>query len=351
MTSADPRAWFPQFYGNTAIRALADACRWTISGQLDNIDPDTPEDSEKAPTRKAPIDVRHLIDGCSPSCRHTGPIRGAWATDATCLVTLEELTAALPTASNAAFYLQAQTDGLLVIDIEKECPESVRNGLLQLPGILYSEVSMSGRGFHLVAELSKNFHDYPAATTKRVLREEHGWYEILLDHWATFTRNPVPQHIWDRGEGTTETPPFASVEELYESLAQQAKRSTDASAAAIKTTDKAPNILFAEDIVKIVVSSARGELREPSHFNHDMSRWEFSVLAILYGYLRTQMNDYLLAGVSYSTNEVTWLLYMAAREVIPHRPKHDQRRHGRAFLLDRAAALVAEREAAARTMA
>jgi hypothetical protein len=65
VTAVDPRAIFPSFYDNPAIRALATACRWTISGRLGELDD---EDSG----RKAPIDVRHLLDGwtrpaCSPS--------------------------------------------------------------------------------------------------------------------------------------------------------------------------------------------------------------------------------------------------------------------------------------------
>ncbi|MDW6066173.1 hypothetical protein SAZ11_60910 [Streptomyces sp. FXJ1.4098] len=38
------------------------------------------------------------------------------------------------------------------------------------------------------------------------------------------------------------------------------------------------------------------------------------------------------------------MLYKAALDVIPARPKHSERRNGRPFLLDRAAALVADRE-------
>lgn len=163
MMPADHGAWFPQFYGNPAIRALADASRWTISGQIGDDDLDV---AGKPPTRKAPIDIRHLLD--------FGRVRGAWALDERCLVTLDELTQAVPDAANNAFYLQALTDGLLVLDIEPDCPPHIAVDLLRLPGALYSELSMSGNGFHILAPLPQNFHDFPIASTKRVLREEHG---------------------------------------------------------------------------------------------------------------------------------------------------------------------------------
>ncbi|WP_405749144.1 hypothetical protein OG232_03975 [Streptomyces sp. NBC_01411] len=342
MTPADPHAWFPQFYGNPAIRTLASACRWTISGQIGE---ETPDDPTKPPKRKAPIDVRHLLAGCTSSCKHIGPLRGAFALDETCLLTLDELTAAIPKAANTAFYLQAQTDGLLVLDIEADCPPGVATDLLRLPDILYSELSMSGQGFHLVMPLPKNFHDFPVAAGKRVLREEHGWYELLLDHWSTFTRQPVPDRIVARVNAATSAPACASMEDLYAQLAVNASESSGASASDIDTAEDMPDIPYSQAIVEQTLASARHQLRDPGDFNHDMSRWEFSVLASLYGWMRTQLRAYSAVGVEYSTGDTAWLLYQAAVDVIPARPKHSERRNGRPFLLDRAAALVADREA------
>ncbi|MGW2986415.1 hypothetical protein [Streptomyces goshikiensis] len=342
MTPADPHTWFPQFYGNAAIRALASACRWTISGQIGE---EAPGDPTKPPKRKAPIDVRHLLDGCTPSCQHGGPLRGAFAQDETCLLTLDELTTAIPNAANTAFYIQAQTDGLLVLDIEADCPPGVATDLLRLSGILYSELSMSGRGFHLVMPLPKNFHDFPIAAGKRVLREEHGWYELLLDHWLTFTRQPVPDRIVVHVDAAISAPAFVSIEDLYAQLAVNASKSSGASASAVDTSEDMPGIPYSQIIVEQTLAVAHHQLREPGDFNHDMSRWEFSVLASLHGWMRTQLRAYGALGVEYSTSDAAWLLYKAALEVIPARPKHSERRNGRPFLLDRAAALVADREA------
>ncbi|MFP3802932.1 hypothetical protein, partial [Paraburkholderia sp. SIMBA_027] len=82
---------------------------------------------------------------------------------------------------------------------------------------------MSGRGYHLVIPVPTNLHDFPVAVGKRVLREEHGWYELLFEHWVTFTRRPVPADVLARAESTPDTPRFAAVEDVYAALAAKAK--------------------------------------------------------------------------------------------------------------------------------
>lgn len=337
MTPVDPHTMFPRFYSNPAIRALADACRWTISGQIADEDPDN--EADKPPTRKAPIDLRHLID--------RQRVRGAWSIGPECLVTLAELTSAVPAAANHAFYLQAQTDGLIVIDIESGCPPKIAADLLRLPGILYSELSMSGRGFHLVFPLPGNLHNFPVAAGKLVLREQHGWYEILLDHWCTFTRFPIADVTREHIAAVAWPPAFTSVEEVYADLAAKARPSAGLTAAAVGTDAEMPEIPYAQSIIEKALASAEGLLRDPRDFDHDLSRWEFSVLAVLYRWMQVPLSVYSSFGVCYSAGDQAWLLYRAALDVIPARPKHAQQRNGRPFLLDRAAALIAEREAAA----
>lgn len=325
-----PRALFPDFYDNDAIASLSRISRWTVSGVIGDLDEDD------ASSRKAPIDMRAMLD--------LGRVRGAFATDETCLVTLDTLTEALPRASNNAFYLQALTDGLLVVDIEPSCPEEVAASLLSMPGILYSETSMSGRGYHLVTELPANLHEFPDAAAKRVLREEHGWYELLLDHWVTFTRTPVT--TWPRPSPDHRAP--AGVEEVYADLAATTRAVARSSSAAVSTEAVMPQIPFAEPIVKETLRLAADRFKEPADFHDDLSRWEFSVLGTLHGWLRTAMSTYIAAGVAYSESDTAWLLHESTRQVIPERPKHTETRNGRPYLLDRAAALVAERTAANR---
>lgn len=321
--AATPQARFPEFYRNPAIRVLSRAERWTVSGRLG----DDPEAKGKAP-----IDIRHLLD--------VGRVRGAWEVGARCLVTLDELAARLPAAANCAFYLQAQSDGFVVVDVEPDCPEEIARDLLALPGALYSETSMSGRGFHLLYPRPTNFHDFPVAASKRVLREEHGWYEILLEHWVTFTRRPVAADVTEAALSGSTPRAFASFEELYASLATSARASSPVSAEVV--TDDAPAIKGAERIVARTVEGAEPRFKTLEHFNGDRSRWEFSILGTLYREMRRHL---VVAGflhrAEYSPGDRAWLLYEAARRVLPERPKHRETRNGRPFLLDRAAAMVA----------
>jgi hypothetical protein len=326
MTLDDPRIRFADFYANPAVRALAGAARWTISGSLGD-DPDDP-----TTTRKAPIDLRALLD--------RNWLRGAWTLDEQCLVVLDELTDRLPAATNTAFYLRALTDGLMVIDIEPDCPPEVSAQLLALPAVLYCEQSMSGLGFHLVTALPDNFHAFPVAAGKRVLREEHGWYEILLDHWVTFTRRPPAPDVLARATaGPAEQ--FATVEALYAFLAQNA-RIPSASAADVDTGVEAPDIPGGGQIVRQAVAGARRRFKTLDDFDGDHSRHEFSVLGTLHHQLLNHLVEHMSVGRRFSSSDQAWLLFQAAQQVIPPRAKHNERRNGRPFLLDRAAAMVAQ---------
>lgn len=324
----DPRIRFAAFYNNPAIRTLAGAARWTISGRLGN-DPDDPKI-----TRKAPIDLRALLDD--------NWLRGAWSVDEQCLVVLDELTDRLPAATNTAFYLRAPTDGLMVIDVEPECPPEIAAQLLALPEVLYSEQSMSGRGLHLVTPLPDNFSAFPIAAAKRALREEHGWYEILLDHWVTFTRRPLPADAVGREAGA-QPGQFAAVSDVYAFLAQYA-RTTMASAVDVSTGVEAPDIPGGSRIVRQTVAAAGHRFKTLDDFDGDHSRYEFSILGTLHRQLLNHLVEHISLGHRYSSSDLAWLLFEAARQVIPERAKHSERRNGRPFLLDRAAAMVAQQK-------
>lgn len=327
MTQATPCDWFGHFYRNPAIQALASAQRWTISGRLDD------KDTGKLRDRKAPIDVRHLID--------YQRLRGAWATDAQCLINLAELSDRIPLAANAAFYLQASTDGLIVIDIEPKCPEHIAKQLLAMPGLIYTETSMSGKGYHLVARLPANTADFPNALGKKVLQHEEGWYEILLEHWVTFTRNPIsPELLQDLPE---EDLLFATVDDLYAELAKKAKPTL--TVAPVFTEDGFPDIDSAKAIIRNAITGSERRLKTLEDFKFDHSRFEFSTLGVLYRQMCFSISDYEARGSYYSPSDKAWLLFKAATEVIDPRPKHLEVRNGRPFLLQRAADMVAMNEA------
>jgi hypothetical protein len=304
----NPRSEFPEFYTNPIIGAIADLPRWTVS------------DSDKVP-----INMRELMS--------TGRLWGAHEISGECLVTLEDMVSFLPNASNNAFYLRAQTDGFLVLDIEKTCPPEIAQELLKLPN-LYAERSMSGKGYHLVLPLPKNFWDYPIATGKKVLQEEHGWYEILLDHWVTFTRNvlPSPELFHDAEPDAWEN--------LYAKLAALA---VEAPTAEFDFANERPDIPRVDQILDLM--TRRPLEKNLEDFNGDDSRFEFSTLGVLYN----RMGPILVAIKDAEPDAVldesvkSWLIYEAATRMIVHREKHDEIRNGLPLLLNAAVALVARR--------
>lgn len=333
MPTFDPQAAFPDFYSNPAIQALAPASRWTISGNVSHEEPKVgPDGVLVKPSRKAPLDIRAYLD--------LGWIRGARRLDAQCLITLDELTTEIPMASNAAFRIQAPTDGLLVIDIEADCPPETSAALLALPDILYAEESMSGKGFHLLAELPDNFGDFPIAARSVKLQHETKHYEILLNHWITFTRRPIPAHHRTRATPQA-TGPFSSVEALYASLAANA-REPGVSASGVITTEAPREIRGADRIIANTIAASRHRLKTLDEFHGDNSRFEFSILGVLYRQLIRHLVDYVDFEDRFTPGDQAWLLYQAATEVIPPRHKHLEQRGGRPYLLERAAAMVAQ---------
>lgn len=322
-TAEDARAAFPLIYGNAAIATLAAEPRWTVSD-----------------SSKKPVDMRHLFDGCNRGCQHQGPVRGAWATDERCLVTLDELTENLPRAANRAFWLRGSLDGVLVLDIEPACPPEEAARLLSLPGALYAERSMSGRGFHVLMPLPANFRQFPVAAAKVKLRHSHGWWEVLIEHWATFTGVPVG----DTSYLGAPAPGPCDWEGVYAELAVEA---VEVAALNLDVDAERPEIFRREQVLEIVTRD--GCKRDPESFHGDMSRFEFSVMGVLYNRLRNVLNavESVTPDYVYDDTAVAWLLYDAATTVLEHRPKHDELRNGMPLLLNSAVALIAQRLAEA----
>lgn len=309
MSLTAPRTAFPEFYDNPIIGAIADIPRWTVS------------DSEKMP-----INFRELMS--------TNRLWGAHEISEHCLVTLDELTGFLPNAANNAFYLRAQTDGVLVLDIEKTCPPEVAAKLLGIPS-LYSELSMSGKGYHLLLPLPANFWDFPIATGKKVLKHEEGWFEILLDHWVTFTRAPVPSDRMPRQDYEP-----GAWEALY---AQLAGKAVEVTSTEFDMTTERPEIPRFEQMVELISRRAIG--KSLSDFAGDASRFEFSALGVLFNRLQTVLIAVRDAEPTANFDEAAqaWVLFEAAQRILPARDKHAEIRNEMPLLLNAAVSLVAQR--------
>lgn len=296
----DTRKEYEQFYANPVIRQLAHEPRWSVSDK-----------------DKAPVNVVRLL-------KEDGVLRGAHAISPQCLLPLDELMALLPNAANNAFHLQSQVDGYAVLDIEKTCPPELLPALLGLPNI-WMEKSMSGKGYHLLLPLPANFWDYPIAAGKTALQHPDKHYEILLEHWVTFTRKPVrrPADIPVADDDAWEL--------LYASLASQA---VPAPTADLNISEHCPEIPRMDVILRGMLAVPRKEL---SDFK-DHSKYHFSVLSRLQYGMKQRISQLQAAypETVYTEDQQVWLLYIALTQIVPHRAKHEQLRNGMPLLFDRA---------------
>lgn len=320
-TSFNPYAVFPNFYQNPTIQKIAQEPRWTVSTQNDAVI------NQRTIRKKMPIDFRALM--------RSGTIYGAKDTTDEYLVTLPTLVSALPNTTNHAYYLDVIRDQIMVLDIEKTCPDHIVEAMLAMPNILYAEESMSGQGIHLIMPIPSNYREFPLATQKRVLQHPHGYYEILMEHWITFTRRPVDPQKFRPSPISTRT-----WELTWEELASEV---TDLPPNTIfDPADEKPEIPHEDDIISLMLRDPYSKTLDDFHQDH--SRYEFGLM----GYLEHRLSMILKTSAIRDLKEWTdddriWLIYRATTESLDHRDKHDEQRNGMPLLLNSAVNIVNRR--------
>lgn len=300
MNDFNPYLIFPEFYNNPLIQRIKNSPKWTISDK-----------------NKRPIDMQTL--------KRVGKIKGAEYTNQQCLMTLPELCDFIPDASNHAFYLDALKDGFVVLDIEPKCPEVIKRKMLSFP-YLYGEISMSGKGIHLLFLLPECIKKYPAAQKKVVLKEENGFYEILMNHYVTFTRRTISPYY--------NIPDETNRNAFIKLFEQMAKEQIEISRENISIENMKPNEIPMQDFI-IDILMHQNYRKNPENFANDMSKYEYAYI----GYLHYKLKMLLTVDTiqqtqhQYTVQEKAWLLYYTAREKIPYRPKHEEKRYGLPWLL------------------
>lgn len=309
---------FPEFYNHPFIQTIAPNERWTVS---DNT--------------KRPLDMYLYI--------YQQRISGALFTDENSLVSLPTLCAHIPNAVNNAYYMDALIDNFVVLDIEKTCPDDIKAELLKLPYI-YGETSLSGRGYHLIFPAPACLREYPVAMKKTAMKDPKGHYEILLNHYVTFTRNMIPP------ADETNTGDF---EALFRQMASQQ--------VAVSRTDVDINNIEPEhgpDYDKIVNLLQRQTYKKTiDSFYGDVSKFEYGCMGFFHTKLKSilKVNTIAIEEVFseeeqkmvprkyiYSDNEKAWIIYEVCKDKIPHRAKHDETRDGLPWLLYLAREVIAK---------
>lgn len=294
---------FDDFYNHPFIKSITDNEKWTVSDK-----------------DKKPIDMF--------AYKYRQQITGALFTDNKSLVSLPELCELIPNARNNAYFMDSIVDKFVVLDIEPICPDAIKQKLLKTKYV-YGEISMSGKGYHLIYPLPNCFSKYPIAQKKIVIKEEHGYYEILLQHYVTFTRNMLPDATG--GE---------DFEKIFEELASIQKETIRKD---IDVQELKPNNIPLEKDILITLNHLDYN-KTPIDFHNDMSKYEYGFMGFLYYKLKKQLALQDYKEHKYSDNEKAWLLYTVAKNKIPKRQKHNEYRNNLPWLLYLASEIIAKDE-------
>lgn len=285
------------FINNDVIRQLAVKPYWTV-----NID-------GKKPLDIVAYDTANIIRG---------------ATNENCLTDLNNLLRIVNAVPQQFVYsLNAVRDSFVVLDIEKTCPDEIKDRLLDLP-FLYGDISMSGKGCHLVFpcppldEITVN---------KTVLKEEHGYYEILIHHFVTFT-NFTMMPRYDAANAPIQ------FQQIWDELRENAKIATKT---AIDIDIDNVDLDFPQyDVVKsAIIRNFKQRFRKtPEDYGNDMSRYEFAVI----GSVRVSTNlilDVPMFARKIKLDDVQkiMLVYRIVTELLEPREKHNETRDGKPMLL------------------
>lgn len=335
METFDPRERFKDFYSNDAICAIAGKRRWTISTKS-----------------KKPVDASWLeaaIDGSLdhlPGNDYDPP--GARLDDPGTMMTLDELTDLVPGAANFAFALEYTEDDIVILDVEPKAPADVKAKTLRLKA-LYRERSMSGRGYHMVFPAPYDlFERYPAAV-RRVVKRKDGAYELHLRHWVTFTRDTTPHAgILDQSVKAKCAPlprpgdrGFDDSSDFEKFIAPlfRAQKPVVTTGGSVDAADAFLTDGQAALVERIMASGEAEYDKRPSDFDDDMSRYEFGymghILNVVGSHVDTiRVGDIVMRHLVEATDgQKCMMAYVIGSQVIPHRPKHNERRNGMPWLL------------------
>ena len=285
------------FIANPVIKQLAKKPYWTVN--IDN---------------KKPLDIIEY--------KNTGNIRGAKTEN--CLTRLSDVFTILNAIpAQFTYSLDAVRDNYVILDIEKKCPDDIKETLLKLP-FLYGDISMSGQGFHLILpcppldEITMN---------KVAMKEEHGYYEILIHHYVTFTNNTIFSQY------TEATSPVKFIDiwnELRTSQKNAMKKEYD-----VEITETQLDFplypVFKDAVTRNFLQRFK---KTPADFNQDMSRYEFAVIGSIRYSLSIMLQIPMFSRqIKLDENQEIAVVYDIAKDVIQHRTKHEEIRDGKSMLL------------------
>ena len=290
---------YKDFYEDPFIKSIEGNEKWTISDG-----------------KKRPININALME--------TNQVYGADITsEENPCTSLTKLKKYYPAMTNCAYYLNAIQDGFVVLDIEPCCPDDILYDLLKTDYI-YAELSLSKKGVHLIYKLPEGLKKYSYTQKMPAIKEEHGYYEILLNHWVTFTRWNIMK---------PKTPDTQKFQNILNELAQktEVRKSKERCRVIEFEKDKMPEIWDFDEIIRL---TTQYEYRKtPNDFPNDMSRYEYGYVGWLYYQLSNVLSLNKYKNRIYTDEQKLYLLYYSAKQEIPYRAKHDGMRNGMPWLM------------------
>lgn len=291
--------YFSDFYENKAIKQIANTPQWTVSTK-----------------DKIPINAKKVIDS-------NGTVFDNCYNSYTDCVTLYEITNAIPNSRNVTYFLDTLRDKIVVLDIEPSCSKALKRKFLNLP-YMYAEISMSGKGYHLIFKLPDIIKEYPDVLKQKAMQNKKDGYEILLCHPITFTRN------------TKGIPPSNNSESFIKVFEDLAKEQKFIKINKINIENLKPDKIILEDyIISLLIDSPLLN-KSLEDYNNDVSSYEMAEIAkLIFNFSYLLKHDELLKASNhkYTDNEIAWLVYEALIERIEYREKHDTLRNGMPYLL------------------
>ena len=195
-----------EFAELSVMTPFLDKCRWTFTAIVD-------DQKKPGKKKKIPVDLPHFL-----WLNDKSYWKGAVEQNNPFLtlrdIAEDEILGNVLT--NLCLRLsQANGDDIVILDIEPDCPDDEKADFLALPWI-YAETSVSGRGLHLVFPAPASHPEIRLGKTK-LKPDNRNDYEILLNHYITFTMCPVTH------DPNRSIRPMSDFEALWENLIKTAK--------------------------------------------------------------------------------------------------------------------------------
>lgn len=244
-------------------------------------------------------------------------------------------------------FVDSQEQAIYMIDIEKTCPQEIRQAILTglKDNILYIERSLSGKGFHLMVDLG-------LPIDLRTIKYKQ-WFEILANHHCTFTLSKVDydtafnEYIYDNEVITDDNKDVELVQALNNGMSPKDFYEQIGVIRNIKFVTSGEIDVYKQaagtfdgrhaDLFGILCDVVYDKTVDGDFFG-DYSRYEFGYASKLHYTAKRASINMIDANANYYNLNLTkeqeiMLVYMVLKQMLPPRQKHNELRNGLPWLL------------------